>query len=81
LRDKGTLITQAIFLRPKCYGFITKTGYEKVVVAGFPKNTLSFKDLERVLKGESIMITRDSLQRDFQTLKLTQTKLTRTLSL
>lgn len=38
-------------------------------------------DLEKVLAGGSITVNRESLVRDFQKLTLTQTTLTRTLSL
>ena len=48
---KGGQILKAIFLKPKTYGYITSTGKEMIVLAGYPKNTLTFSDLERALKG------------------------------
>jgi len=77
----GDIICEALFLRPKTYGFITKTGIQKVVAAGFDNKELNFSDLKRVTRGEIINTTINILLRDNLKLTLTETELTRTLTI
>jgi len=77
----GGIITRGLFLRPKCYGFETNTGIQKVVAAGFEKNELKLTDLESIIRGETVTHSRTILLRDNIKLTLTQKELTRTLTL
>jgi len=78
---KGDVINTAIFIKPKCYGYVLNSGLEKVVIAGFPIGDVPFNSLKSVLTGENIKITSPTLLRDIKTMSIKSTKITRTLSI
>ena len=75
----GDIITEAVFLRNKCYGYITNTGKSKVVIAGFPRGDVSYNELMDVYNGGSVTSIRKILRKDINNLSIKSIELTRTL--
>ena len=77
---KGESISDAIFIKPKCYGYTTDSK-TVVVIAGFPQGNIPFNALKPVLDGGTYQVTSKILVKDIKTLTLKSASITRTLSL
>jgi hypothetical protein len=77
----GQTIKEAIFIKPKCYGYKTSLGTEKVVIAGFPRGDVPFSALNGVLNGNTFTSTSNILVKDIKTLTIKTSQITRTLTI
>ena len=52
------------------YGYKLTNGKEKVVIAGVKPNTVTYDELTKIWKGETISTTRTTITKDLTTLSI-----------
>lgn len=66
----GAVITKALFLAPKVYGYKKSDLEDKVVIAGVKPNTVTYEELTKIWKGETISKTKTMIVKDLNTMSI-----------